>query len=128
MKSKILQQIEDETPKHVDIFADKYADLVLRIDEILTQKGLSQRDLAQKLNKYPSEISKWLNGEANLTLKSIAKLEAELGETLLEVPRKSTQKQEQGYIRQEHTLVSYRKITTTTTTDTDKLNWLQNVG
>jgi transcriptional regulator with XRE-family HTH domain len=128
MRNKLLQCLLEEIPQESLIFADKYADLVLRIDEILTQKGLSQRDLAKKLNKYPSEISKWLNGEANLTLKSIAKLEAELGETLLEVPRKSTQKQEQGYIRQEHTWVSYRKITTTTITDTDKLNWLQNVG
>lgn len=128
MRNKLLQCLLEEIPQESLIFADKYADLVLRIDEILTQKGLSQRDLAKKLNKYPSEISKWLNGEANLTLKSIAKLEAELGETLLEVPRKSTQKQEQGYIRQEYTWVSYRKITTTTITDTDKLNWLQNVG
>jgi len=35
------------------------------------------------MEKIPSEISKWLDGDHNLTLRSIAKLEAELGVELL---------------------------------------------
>ena len=42
--------------------------------------------LADQLGKHPSEIHKWLSGEHNLTLRTIAKIEAELGVTLLEVP------------------------------------------
>ena len=54
---------------------------------MLAQEGYTQKDLADKLQKRPSEISKWLNGDHNFTLRSIAKLEAELGEVLLEVPK-----------------------------------------
>lgn len=35
------------------------------------------------MNKKPSEINKWLKVNHNLTLKSLAKLEAELGEPIL---------------------------------------------
>jgi len=86
MRSKVLQRILDKTPKDVEIFVDKYADLVLRINQILREKGYTQKSLAEKLEKRPSEIHKWLNGDHNFTMRSIAKLEAELGEILLEVP------------------------------------------
>lgn len=72
-------------PEETKIFVDKYADLVVRINQILREKGYNQKSLAQKLEKQPSEIHKWLNGDHNFTLKSICKLEAELGEPLLVV-------------------------------------------
>lgn len=87
MRSKYLQQVLDKTPKHVDIFVEKYGDLVVRIHEILAEQGLTQHELAERLGKSPSEVSKWLSGNHNLTLRSIAKLEAELGVDLLTVPK-----------------------------------------
>ena len=88
MRSPIFQKILDETPVSVDIFVQKYTDLVMRIHEILEEKGISQNTLAANMGKKPSEISKWLNGEHNFTLRSIAKLEAELGVELLTVSTK----------------------------------------
>lgn len=101
MKSKILQRLLDETPKELKIFVDKYTDLVIRINQILNEKGINQRELAIKLDKQPSEISKWLSGDHNFTLRSISKLEAELGESLLEVPKKNEQIHfvEGGYVK-----------------------------
>lgn len=86
MKSKVAERMMAKMPEDVKIFVDKYADIVVRINQLLKEKGLNQKDLAEKLDKKPSEISKWLNGEHNFTLRSIAKLEAELGETILYVP------------------------------------------
>lgn len=91
MRSKIFQEILDETPKDVEIFVRLYADIVLRVNQLLKEKGLTQRALAEKLDKSPSEIHKWLSGDHNFTLRSLAKLEAELGETLLEVPKPQKQ-------------------------------------
>lgn len=87
MKSKVAARMMAKMPEDVKIFVDKYADIVVRINQLLKEKGYSQKDLAEKLDKRPSEISKWLNGDHNFTLRSIAKLEAELGETILYVPR-----------------------------------------
>lgn len=62
-----------------------YADLFLRINQILDDKGYSHKLLTEKLNKETSEIRKWLSGNHDLTLRSISKLESELGEKLVEV-------------------------------------------
>lgn len=86
MKSKVAERMMVKMPEDVKIFVDKYADIVVRINQLLKEKGLSQKSLAEKMDKKPSEISKWLNGEHNFTIRSIAKLEAELGETILYVP------------------------------------------
>ena len=79
MRSKIFQAVLDQTPKDVKIFVDLYGDLVVRINQLLAEKGIKRRELAEKLEKKPSEISKWLGGEHNFTLRSLAKLSAELG-------------------------------------------------
>lgn len=86
MRSKILQEILDETPKDVEIFVQMYGDIVVRVNELMKEKGYSQKELAEKMGKKPSEISKWLNGNHNLTLRSLAKLEAELGEAIINIP------------------------------------------
>lgn len=116
MRSKVLQRILDNTPKDVDIFIDIYSDLVVRINQLLCEKGMSRKELAEKLEKRPSEISKWLSGEHNFTLRSLAKLSAELGEPLLEVPKRKAQTVfvEDGFICKVHTFVSYTKVETNT--------------
>jgi transcriptional regulator with XRE-family HTH domain len=57
------------------------------IYELLEEKGWTQKDLAAKLDKSPSEISKWLSGEHNLTLRTLTRLEVELGEDLIQIPK-----------------------------------------
>lgn len=90
MKSKVAEQMMAKMPQDVKIFVDKYADIVVRVNQLLKEKNFTQKDLAEKMEKNPSEISKWLGGNHNFTLKSIAKLEAELGETILYVPKRLT--------------------------------------
>lgn len=90
MRSKIIKQILVETPKETEIFVKLYADIVVRIYQILKEKGITQKELATRLDKTPSEISKWLNGNHNFTLRSLSKLQAELDEIILYVPKKDS--------------------------------------
>jgi len=90
MRSKIAKRILDETPEDVRIFVRKYGDIVVRVHQILREKGWSQKDLAAKLEKTPSEVSKWLKGDHNFTLRSLAKLEAEFGAEIIYVPKKDS--------------------------------------
>ncbi|MFT3948522.1 MAG: helix-turn-helix transcriptional regulator [Agriterribacter sp.] len=85
MRSKIAKKIQSETPEELRIFVRQYTDIIIRINELLEVKGYTQKDLADKLNKSPSEINKWLKGNHNLTLKTIAKLEAQLGKPIIYV-------------------------------------------
>jgi transcriptional regulator with XRE-family HTH domain len=90
MRSKIAKRIVEETPAEIKIFVKKYGDIVVRAHQVLKEKGITQKELATRLDKSPSEISKWLSGNHNLTLRSIAKLEAELGTDLIYVPKKDS--------------------------------------
>lgn len=89
MRSKIAERILKKTPEETKIFIDLYGDIVVRVNHLLKEKGYSQKKLADKLGKRPSEVNKWLAGEHNFTLKSLAKLEAELGEPIICVPNNS---------------------------------------
>jgi len=137
MRSKTVDRLLNSTPKDVEIFVDLYADLLVRINELLLEKGMTKKKLAEKLDKKPSEISKWLSGEHNFTLRSLAKLSAELGEALLEVPKKKTQTAfvEDGFICKIHSFVSYTKLETITAdkvwqmpVESEQSNELSNVG
>jgi len=111
MRSKTVDRLLKSTPRDVEIFVDWYADLVVRINQLLRENNISKKELAEKMDKNPSEISKWLSGEHNFTLRSLAKLSAELGEPLLEVPkRKPHATFISGYSRSVHTFVAYKKI------------------
>lgn len=110
MRSKVFQRIIDNTPKDVEIFVDWYADLVVRINQLLREKNITRKELAEKMDKKPSEISKWMCGEHNFTLRSLAKLSAELGESLLEVPKRKPQTTfVSGYSRSVHSFVVCKK-------------------
>ena len=89
MRSKVAKKIQCETPEELRIFVRQYTDIIVRINELIKAKGYTQKDLADKLNKRPSEINKWLKGNHNLTLKTIAKLEAQLGAPIIYVKRAS---------------------------------------
>lgn len=89
MRSKVAERIMQRVPEETKIFVRWYGDLVVRINEILDKNHWTQKELSDRLGKKPSEISKWLNGDHNFTLRSLAKLQAELGEDLIEVPHDS---------------------------------------
>ncbi len=75
-------------------FVQKNLDIVEQIVSILDARGMSQRELAKRLGKSEAEVSRMLSGLHNLTLKTIAKLEAALEEDIITTPQKA---QEQGY-------------------------------
>lgn len=109
MKSKTVARLLEAVPKDVAIFVDWYADIVVRINQLLREQQMSKKELAEKLDKNPSEISKWLGGEHNFTLRSLAKISAELGEPLLVIPpRKPPVEFQDGYTTRLHTFVSYK--------------------
>lgn len=49
--------------------------IAMAVSSRLKELGLSQKDLAQKMDSSPQYISKLLRGNENLTLETIAKLE-----------------------------------------------------
>lgn len=73
-------------PKENRIFARKLGQITERIEQLMAQRGIeNQKQLAELLGKRESEISKWLNTSHNMTLKTLAKIEAALDADVIEV-------------------------------------------
>lgn len=54
-----------------------------RIHELLSRKGMTQKDLAKGMGKTEAEVSVWLSGQHNFTLKTLAKISVFLGEDII---------------------------------------------
>jgi transcriptional regulator with XRE-family HTH domain len=67
----------------IEIFVEKNLAITDKVLSVLEAKGWSKGQLAIAMGKTPSEVSKWLSGMHNLTLKSIIKMEAALGIDLI---------------------------------------------
>ncbi len=69
--------------QEINQFIDKNLDIVDKVHTVLKERNLSKADFAKLLEKKPSEVSRWLSGMHNLTLKSIIKMEQALGIDLI---------------------------------------------
>ena len=81
---------ETKGPEDIERFVQKNLDISQQVYTYLEEKGWSQKDLAKALGKSEAEISKWLSGTHNLTLRSIAKMEAILGKDIILTPQSTT--------------------------------------
>ncbi|TVR89988.1 MAG: XRE family transcriptional regulator [Saprospirales bacterium] len=90
--SKASSFFEREIKPENKLFVDNSLDIAVEVNKILDEYGWTQKDLAKKLGKSESEVSKWLSGLHNLTLKSISKIEAVLGRKIIEVPSRGRRK------------------------------------
>lgn len=89
MKNKRLEDRRKRIPKDVDVFVERSFQIVDRIHQILSEQGKDQKTLAKALGKSESEISKWMTGTHNFTLKSLTRIEVALGQAVFEVTDKN---------------------------------------
>jgi len=96
MKRKILssksipefQESLDNMPAESKIFVDKSLAIAHYIQLIMQHQRIRQKDLAELMGKTEAEVSKWLAGMHNYTLRSLAKIEAALGSDIICIPDK----------------------------------------
>ena len=62
--------------------------IALKILRSLRSQGMSQKDLAEKLNVSPQMVNQWVKGSENFTLETISKIEHALGVELMNVSEK----------------------------------------
>lgn len=85
-KSNSSQFFDREVSPVNEKYIQKNLDISMQVTEYLDELGWTQKEFADKMGKSESEISKWLSGMHNLTLKSIAKMEAVLGRDIILTP------------------------------------------
>ena len=77
---------ETKGPEDIERFVDKNLEISQQVYAYLDDRGWSQKEFARELGKSEAEISKWLSGTHNLTLRSIAKMEAVLEKDIIVTP------------------------------------------
>lgn len=83
--SSVLQQaladIPDDVRREVNL---SYA-IADRIADLLKQQGMTQKTFARKMGKTEPEVSAWLTGRHNFTLRTIARISSVLGTDIVNV-------------------------------------------
>ncbi|MBO6033220.1 MAG: helix-turn-helix transcriptional regulator [Prevotella sp.] len=85
--NRIMDEIRSTITPEMKLQMEMSVAIANRIYEILEAKGMTQKELAQKLGKTETEVSRWLSGTHNLTLSTICKISAALGEEIVIVPK-----------------------------------------
>ncbi len=65
--------------------------LALKLRRILRTEGISQNELAARMEVTPAQVTKILSGKENLGLKTISKIEKAVGQNLIEVVAEEVQ-------------------------------------
>ena len=81
MVGQLIANIPLEQKKQLD-YSNDISD---RLDSIMKERGISQRELARMTGKRPSEVTRWLSGQHNFTLATIAKLSVALNHEFVSV-------------------------------------------
>lgn len=50
---------------------------------LIKKKGMTKKEFADFIGKSPSEVTKWLSGQHNFTIRTLAMLSAYFDETLI---------------------------------------------
>lgn len=84
--SEMFQQEIAKVPIELKLELDLSFAIADKIDAKIKEKGMTQKEFAKKMNKTEAEVSRWLSGTHNFTLKTIAKITNVLGESIITIP------------------------------------------
>lgn len=90
---QFFKDLLSKIPKETSILVEKQMDIAVAIGEAIEKTGMTKKEFAKKIGMKESYISRVCAGNVNLTLKTIAKFEAALNETFIQVPMFAEQKE-----------------------------------
>ena len=83
--NRIMDEIRGTISPEMKLQMEMSVAIANRIYDVLEEKGMSQKDLAHRLGKTETEVSRWLSGTHNLTLATICKISSALGTDVIKV-------------------------------------------
>ena len=78
-----FKQMMAEVPTAVKLEVDLSFAIADRIDTLIKKKGMTKKDFAHSIGKRPSEVTKWLSGQHNFTIRTLAMLSVYFNEPLI---------------------------------------------
>ena len=93
----LFEELYSRIPEESKRMSSHSFAIAAHINDILARKGWNKTEFAKAMGKKNAEISKWLSGEHNFTIATIAKIECVLGEDIISI--KKYRKPVRGYNR-----------------------------
>lgn len=56
-----------------------------KIDALMRERGLTKKQFADQIGRRPSEVTRWLSGQHNFTVSTLAMLSAFFGKSIVSV-------------------------------------------
>lgn len=78
-----LHDIPDDVKREVAL---SYA-VADRLFDLIKEAGMTQKEFAKKIGKSESEVSVWMTGRHNFTLRTLAKVSSVLNADIVSVPK-----------------------------------------
>lgn len=69
-----FQQMLSSVPQDITTEIDLSFAIAAEIESLMRERGLSKKQFADALGKKPSEVTKWLSGQHNFTIRTLAML------------------------------------------------------
>lgn len=80
-----LQEIFNEIPREKREEARLSFAISNRLDALMREKGLNKKQFAEAIGKRPNEITRWLSGEHNFTIATLAMLSTFFGKPIISI-------------------------------------------
>lgn len=84
--TSLLKRTVEKISPFTRKFVKRQGEFAVRVNEILKSTGMTQRQLAEKLGKRESYVSRILAGWTNPTLKTITEFEVAIGHDIIDIP------------------------------------------
>ena len=84
MNRSFFQQFVEQIPHFTKKYVGRQGEFAVKLSELLESTGMTQRELAEKLGKKESSVSRMLAGWSNPTLKTIVEFEVALGKDIVD--------------------------------------------
>jgi transcriptional regulator with XRE-family HTH domain len=86
LKNPLMESLRKGLTKEEQAQIDDSFALADRIAYLLNKHKITQRQLAERLGKRESEVSKWLSGGHNFTQATLTKISCAIGEPIYVIP------------------------------------------
>ena len=83
--TELFREAVANVPEDVRLETDWSFEISDKIADALEKKGMTQKMFAKQIGKTETEVSRWLSGTHNFTLRTIAKISSVLGTNIITV-------------------------------------------
>lgn len=84
--ASIFFEVLGNTPQESKNYVSKSMEIVNQIILFLKEKEMNQKMLAKKLGKSEAEVSKWLSGSHNFTVRTLTSIGTAINEEIIVTP------------------------------------------